>query len=148
MMAEDTIRELSYHDCIELLRVERVGRIGIVVDDQPIVLPINYRLVETDAVTWIAVRTRPGNVLDQPGTRAAFEIDGFDRAAQRGWSVLVRGELLRVDCDAADFRARFDPAPWVEEERESWLVIDPFMITGRVISGGTPTWAFVSEAYL
>lgn len=145
---DDTMRELSYPECVDLLRTEHIGRIGIVLDDQPFVLPVTYRLVETTAVTWIAIRTRPGNVLDHPGARVAFEIDGFDEARRSGWSVLVRGTLQRVDCDAADFRERFDPEPWIEEERDSWLVVDPFAITGRLLPGVEPTWAFGAEAYL
>ncbi len=142
------MRELSYQECLDLLRVEHIGRIGVVIDDQVYVLPVNFRLVETSAVTWIAIRTRPGNVLDHPGRRVAFEIDGFDEARRHGWSVLVRGTLQRVDPDAADFGERFDPAPWIEDERESWLVIDPYAITGRLLPGMQPTWAFVTEAYL
>ena len=146
--SDDVMRELSYQECVDLLRAELIGRIGIVLDDQPFVLPVTYRLVETTAVTWIAIRTRPGNVLDHPGARVAFEIDGFDETRRHGWSVLVRGTLQRVDCDAADFRERFDPAPWIEKERDSWLVVDPFVITGRVLPGAQPTWAFGAEAYL
>ncbi len=144
----DRLVELPYDACIELLRAESVGRIGVVLDDQPFVVPVNFRLVETPAVTWIAIRTRPGNVVDHPGRRVAFEIDGFDEDRRHGWSVLVRGTLQRVDPDAAEFRERFDPEPWILEERESWLVIEPFAITGRVLPGVQPTWAFVAEAYL
>jgi hypothetical protein len=147
-VTDAALQELSYAECLEFLRVEQVGRIGVVVDEQPFVLPVNFRLVETNAVTWIAIRTRPGNVLDHPGDRVAFEIDGFDESRRRGWSVLVRGTLQRVDCDAADFRERFDPAPWVHDERDSWLVIEPFAVTGRVLPGAEPTWAFIAEAYL
>lgn len=147
-MTNDEVFELEYRECLDLLRAERIGRIGIVVDDQPIVLPVNYRLVETSALTWIAIRTRPGNVLDHPGTNVAFEIDGVDRARRHGWSVLVRGRLEAVDPDAAEFRERFDPHPWITEDRDSWLVIEPFVITGRVLPGVEASWAFVAQAYL
>lgn len=147
-MTNEDVLILDHRECLDLLRAERIGRIGIVVDDQPIVLPVNYRLVETSALTWIAIRTRPGNVIDHPGTAVAFEIDGVDRPRRRGWSVLVRGALQRVDADAAGFRERFDPHPWITSERDSWLVIDPFVISGRVLPGIEPTWAFVAQAYL
>jgi nitroimidazol reductase NimA-like FMN-containing flavoprotein (pyridoxamine 5'-phosphate oxidase superfamily) len=143
----DAMLELTYEECLHLLRGQQVGRIGIVVDDQPVVLPVNYRLAETSALTWVAIRTRPGNVIDHPGP-VAFEIDGVDTDRRAGWSVLVRGSLERVDPDAADFAERFDPEPWVTEERDAWLVIEPFSITGRVVSGTEPAWAFAADAYL
>jgi hypothetical protein len=49
-----------------------------VVDDFPVVLPVNYQLVETQGLTWVALRTRPGNTIDRAPTNAAFEIDSVD----------------------------------------------------------------------
>ena len=36
-----------------------------------------------------------------------------------------------VDPDAAGFRERFDPEPWIVADRDAWLIVDPFSITGR-----------------
>ena len=140
--------ELSLEECLTLLRDTAVGRIAVVVDEFPIVLPINYRLVESSGRTWIAVRTRAGNVLDRASMHVAFEIDGTDAVHRRGWSVLVRGTLEHVDPEAADFRARFDPEPWIASERNAWLVIEPFAITGRRLNQAEPEWAFHERAYL
>jgi hypothetical protein len=56
--------------------------------------------------------------------------------------------LLRVDPDAADFRARFDPEPWVVSERDRWLTIEPFSITGRRLHPAEREWAFDRHAYV
>ena len=63
--------------------------------------------------------------------QVAFELDGVDPFRQQGWSVLVRGTLQRVDPDAAEFRERFDPQPWILAERDMWLIVEPLAITGR-----------------
>jgi nitroimidazol reductase NimA-like FMN-containing flavoprotein (pyridoxamine 5'-phosphate oxidase superfamily) len=147
-MDESWLQELDLESCLTHLRAEQVGRLAIVVNDAPIVLPVNYRLVETLGLTWVAVRTRPGNVLDQPSTKVAFEIDGIDPAHQRGWSVLVRGTLHHVDAPAADFRDRFDAMPWLTTGRDAWLVIEPFAITGRELHPAEPDWPFHVRAYL
>jgi hypothetical protein len=99
-------------------------------------------------LTWVAVRTRPGNVLDRAPMPVAFEIDAIDPVHRRGWSVVVRGTLQHVDPDAADFRARFDPEPWLVSERDAWLVIEPFSITGRELHAAEAEWAFHPRAYL
>lgn len=148
MMAEAWLDELSLEECLSLLRDKSVGRIGVVHDGFPLVVPINYRLVETSGRTWVALRTRPGNVIEQASMNVAFEIDGIDPFHQQGWSVLIRGTLHHVDPDAADFRARFDPHPWLTAERDAWLIVEPFSITGRRLHPGAPEWTFPGPAYL
>jgi len=148
MSADSWLEELSHEKCLHLLRQESVGRIGIIVDGHPLVLPVNYRLVEPTGWSWIAVRTRPGNVIDRAAMNVAFEIDGIDPVHREGFSVLVRGTLHRADPDAADFRSRFDPEPWLLAERDSWLVIEPFSISGRRLHAADRDWAFQPQAYL
>jgi nitroimidazol reductase NimA-like FMN-containing flavoprotein (pyridoxamine 5'-phosphate oxidase superfamily) len=147
-MTEATTEDLSYDECLRRLRDSTVGRVAVVVDDAPIVLPINYRLVETVGLTLLAVRTRPGNVIESGGLQVAFEIDQFDPLRQEGWSVLVRGTLHHVDPLAADFKNCFDPHPWLVAERDAWLIIQPFAITGRQLTRSTREWAFHIRGYL
>jgi len=142
------LEELTVEDCLALLRLGRVGRIAVVVDDAPIIVPVNYQLVDVAERNWIALRTRPGGVVARPSARVAFEIDGVDPAARRGWSVLVRGTLQTVDPATADFRDRFDPQPWLQEERDAWFVIEPFSITGRRLHGAETDWPFHIAGYL
>ena len=80
--------------------------------------------------------------------KVAFEIDEIDAANRQGWSVLVRGTLHHVDPDAAGFRERFDPEPWILADRDAWLIIDPFAITGRRLHPDAREWAFHTLAYL
>lgn len=148
MEAEAWLEELTYDSCLELLRQGVFGRIAVVVDEFPLVLPVNYRLAETSGRTWVAIRTRPGNVLDQASMHVAFEADGIDPVHRQGWSVLVRGTLHHVDPDAAGFRERFDPEPWITAERDAWLVIEPFSITGRQLHAAEREWPFHPAAYL
>lgn len=144
----ELLSELNYEECRELLRATAIGRIAVVVDDYPVVLPVNYRMVETSAPVWLAIRTRPGNVLDQGSVPAALEIDGIDLGGEQGWSVLVRGTLQRVDPHAAAFRDRFDPEPWIKEERDRWLVIEPFSVTGRRLVQPIGEISYNPAAYL
>ncbi len=148
MTEQSWLEKLSIEKCLELLRQASIGRIAIVVDGFPVVLPINYRVAEPRGRTWIAVRTRPGNIIDQGSPNVAFEIDGLDPTHQEGWSVLVRGTLHHVDADAADFRERFDPEPWMLTKRDAWLIIEPFAITGRRLHAPEREWAFQLDAYL
>jgi len=147
-MEETWAEELDLDTCLEHLRQHIVGRIGVIVDGCPVVLPVNYRLMETAGLTWVVLRTRTGNVIDTASERVAFEIDGIDVMRERGWSVLVRGTLGHVDPRAAEFRSRFDPEPWLSDDRDSWLMIEPFSITGRELRSAEQLWAYDARAYL
>ncbi len=147
-MPDAWLEHLPPDECLRLLRESTVGRIAIVVDDFPIVLPVNFRLVETNALTWVALRTRPGNVIERASINVAFEIDGIDPMYKQGWSVLVRGTLHHVDPEAADFRERFDPEPWILAERDAWLAVEPFAISGRRLHAAESEWAFNPRGYV
>ena len=130
--------------CLALLRSTDVARIGVVdTDGCPVVLPVSCALVETDGSPCIVVRTRTGNVLDRPGTPACIEIDGVDPGHDGGWSVLVRGLLraIRADDD-------IDPHPLLASDRDSWLLLEPTVISGRRLIASPMRWAFNPSAYV
>jgi hypothetical protein len=147
-MPDAELEALSLDDCLAMLRGHVIGRVAVVDTDFPVILPVNYRLVETSGKSWIALRTRRGNVIDRAAMPVAFEIDRFDISAQEGWSVLVRGTLHHVNPVAGGFGERFDPGPWLDDERDAWLIIEPFSITGRRLRTPQPYWAFHLEGYI
>ena len=118
------------------------------VNEFPIVLPVNYKLVEDSGPVWVVFRTRPGNVIDRASMPVAFEIDRIDASDHEGWSVLVRGTLHHVDAESGDLRERFDPQPWLDDDCDAWLIIEPFSIAGRVLRAPQPEWAFHIHGYL
>jgi nitroimidazol reductase NimA-like FMN-containing flavoprotein (pyridoxamine 5'-phosphate oxidase superfamily) len=138
-MTDALLVPLPEEACLRLLRENSVGRIAIVVDRHPVILPVNYRLVEPPSGPVVAVRTRPGNVIEQAPTGVAFEIDSIDATHHAGWSVLVRGELLHASSPSEKFRELYDPPSWLDD-RDAWLLIDPWAITGRELRGTDLQW--------
>ena len=141
-MSDTWLEKLSDEECLAHLRSEVVGRIAVITYGLPVILPINYRTVDGDHGdhdVWLLVRTRPGNVIDQGSRHVAFEIDGIDSTRRQGWSVLVRGILQRL---TAEQGARLDTDPWLSEERDAWLALQPSAITGRRLRTLTQDWAF------
>jgi nitroimidazol reductase NimA-like FMN-containing flavoprotein (pyridoxamine 5'-phosphate oxidase superfamily) len=140
---ETWLESLSFDECLDRLDERQVGRLALVSGEFPLIFPVNYRLVRLPGKRhWIAFRTRPGNVIERATIHAAFEIDDVDQERREGWSVLVRGTLHHVDPDAADFRARFAPDTWVVRERDTWMVIEAFQITGRRLRVPGEDWSF------
>jgi nitroimidazol reductase NimA-like FMN-containing flavoprotein (pyridoxamine 5'-phosphate oxidase superfamily) len=124
---------ISPDACRALLAGEEVGRLALVIGGAPSIFPVNFAL-DGDAVVF---RTAPGTKLDHAGrSTVAFEVDGIDREARTGWSVVVVGRLEEVDQFDAATLARVSALalyPWAEGAKDHWLRLVPTRISGRRI---------------
>jgi len=141
-MTSEVIK-LSTSECELLLASLDIGRIAIVDDGFPLVLPINYKIVISNGALAVAIRTRPHNVIDHPGRPVCFEIDGVDAGHDGGWSVLVQGMLVETLPDP-----EHDTHPIDSEDRDAWLLIVPTQITGRRVLDRSLRWTFHPAGYL
>jgi nitroimidazol reductase NimA-like FMN-containing flavoprotein (pyridoxamine 5'-phosphate oxidase superfamily) len=146
-MNDPWLEPLTQEACLDLLRQGRVGRIAVVLDEGPIILPVNYRFVDAPSGPLIALRTRQGNVIEQAPESVAFEIDVIDHAGHEGWSVLVRGRLLHATPTSSEFRELYDPDSWLDE-RDAWMLVEPLAISGRRLHGPTSVWQFRPGEYV
>ena len=72
---------LSDAECYRLLIGRSVGRIGIVIDGYPLIIPVNYSLERETVV----VRTAPGSVVARADrARVSFQVDEFDSGQEVG----------------------------------------------------------------
>ncbi|MCL3994513.1 helix-turn-helix domain-containing protein [Streptomyces lavenduligriseus] len=127
--------ELGEEDCRRLLSTHGVGRIAVSTEAAPVVVPVNYSVID-DAIVF---RTQAGTVSLQGLDReVAFEVDRVDDALSQGWSVVVHGTAEQVtDPDAVRRLAeRAYSAPWAGGERDVWVRIGMSALTGRRID----TW--------
>ncbi|WP_329347836.1 pyridoxamine 5'-phosphate oxidase family protein [Streptomyces sp. NBC_01261] len=125
--------ELGAGECRSLLGTHGVGRIAVSTDSGPVVVPVNYSVVDDAIVFRTASGATPSLAV---GRRVAFEVDRIDDAFSRGWSVLVRGHGRAV-ADSGEARRLADGAhsrPWAGGERELWVRIDMQAVTGRRIT--------------
>lgn len=114
----------------------------------PVAVPVNYRFADgAGSDWWLALRTRPEGVIDLAPAHVALEIDGVDPVARSGWSVLVQGRLHHAD-PAPGTGHLVDPEPWLETDRDSWLLVEPVRVSGRRLHPAPRAWAFQLRAYL
>ena len=109
-----------------------MGRLAVPTGAAPVVVPVNYSVVD-DAVVF---RTRADSASAQGlGREAAFEADRGDDASSQGWSVLVRGRAEAVTGPDAVRRLaeRACSEPWAGGERDLWMRIELTTVTGRRI---------------
>ncbi|MCX5554655.1 pyridoxamine 5'-phosphate oxidase family protein [Streptomyces sp. NBC_00038] len=125
--------ELSPAECGARLSTHGVGRLAVTTRTGPVIVPVNYSVVEGAIVFRTEAGTTPAEAA---GTQVAFEVDHIDEALSQGWSVLVRGRARVVtDPDAVHRLAdRAYSTPWAGGDRDMWVSIDPASITGRGIT--------------
>lgn len=119
--------------CWRLLTRVAVGRVGFVYEGEPIVLPVNCAVIDSN----IAFRTAGDSMLHNlgDGARVAFEADHVDPVAESGWSVLVRGNLWElVDEELRDRLIGISTHPWAPGPIDRWMIIVPSVVSGRSIT--------------
>lgn len=130
---QDHLETLGSAESLELLKGGGgLGRIGGVVGGRPMIVPVNYVVVD-DAVVC---RVRRGGDLDRltaDGT-VAFEVDDIDNVYHEGWSVLVVGR-----CDRVTERTELEHLeglrlqPWAGRDRDLFIRLPLEEVTGRRI---------------
>lgn len=138
---EPILEELSEEESLRLIERAQIGRIGFTSRYGPVVLPVNFRVLDGSVV----FRTVAGSPLDEDlhtgitdaDYKVAFEIDQLDPAERTGWSVLLQGGAHYVEDEkerAAAREAGIDP--WAGGDREVFIRIKPTMVSGRRIRRG------------
>lgn len=146
---QSSIQEIDVSECMILLALHEIGRLGVNADSYPLIFCVNY-FFDGDA---LVIRVPPGTKLSSTDrTHVTFEVDEIDRTTQSGWSVLVRGLAGEVTSahrqELVDRTDANDLRRWAPGEYGHWLQIVPSLITGsRVVPGELPS-GFSSEAYL
>ncbi len=142
----DDLQTIDARECLRLLATQEVGRLGLVAQHYPLVIPVNYGL-DGDVVV---IRTHPGMLLGADHMNVTFQVDEIDRAHHTGWTVLVRGMAERVTEEhEAELVARTRATrvtPWAPGEHAIWLRIIPHRIDGRRIVAGLPVLPFGEAA--
>jgi transcriptional regulator with XRE-family HTH domain len=126
------ITKLMPAECLRLIALGGVGRIGFGTSSGPVVLPVNFAVV----AGTIVIRTGEGTAVEgHADDQVAFEVDRVDEALCQGWSVLVRGQAHRVahPAELRHIRREAVIRPWAGGDRDVYVRIIPDKITGRRI---------------
>ena len=122
------VEVIDSDECLRLVGSRRVGRLGIVVGGEPVILPVNYAV----AGETVVFRSAPGSKVDMgPRAPACFEVDEFDESMSTGWSVLIAGRLEEIEAGEA---GDADVTPWAPGERDHWMRLVPRRVTGRRVA--------------
>jgi len=133
VLIDEGLELLTEAESLELLARADVGRVGVTIGALPAIFPVNYRMIDGAVV----FRTGAGSKLRAATSEAvvAFEIDGYDRDARSGWSVLVvgRAEVVR-DPELAEKVLASGLEPFAGGDRSAIVRIEPGFVSGRRIA--------------
>ena len=87
-----TIEELGRDECLTRMATQRLGRLGVVVDGVPLVLPMQFVM---DGETVVFQTNQGAKVFHAPLASVSFEVDHVDWEKGEGWSVLLQGYRSR-----------------------------------------------------
>ncbi|WP_031227196.1 pyridoxamine 5'-phosphate oxidase family protein [Streptomyces roseochromogenus] len=130
---EPRLTEMGSGECRALLGSHGVGRLAVSTATGPVIMPVNYSVIDGSIVFRTGLGATPSLAA---GQEVALEVDRIDDAFSQGWSVLVRGPARTVT-DPRDMRWFTEQAystPWAGGERHVWVSIEPHTVTGRRIT--------------
>jgi nitroimidazol reductase NimA-like FMN-containing flavoprotein (pyridoxamine 5'-phosphate oxidase superfamily) len=138
---EPIVEQLPEAESLRLIAQSEIGRIGYTGRYGPVVIPVNYRLMDGAVIFRTDVGSPLGEDLHTGITdaeyRVAFEVDELNSADHTGWSVLIQGSAHFMDEEAelaAAKQAGVDP--WAGGAKEVYIRIKPTLVTGRRITRG------------
>jgi nitroimidazol reductase NimA-like FMN-containing flavoprotein (pyridoxamine 5'-phosphate oxidase superfamily) len=138
---ESIVELLSEEESLRLAAGSEVGRIGFSGRYGPMILPVNFRIVDgavvfrTEADSALVEDLRTG--IPDAEYRVAFEVDEIDKSDRTGWSVMIQGPAHYLE-EAAE-RAGAEAAgvdPWIGGDKETYISIRPALVSGRRIRRG------------
>ena len=131
---EHDSRELTQAECLALLRTVPFGRLVFTEGALPAVIPVSFTLDHAGIVLRTAAGSSVARFAD--GSIVALQADDVDPALQAGWSVTVVGHA-RTAVDAVEVArlAALPLQPWVAGERDTFVVVELGIVTGRRIGG-------------
>ena len=126
------LEEMGTEESWSRLGTHGVGRVAVITEAGPAIVPVNYSVIDDTIVFRTARRALPGQAA---GEEVAFEVDNIDEVLRQGWSVLAvgRAEWVTDPREVAELGKRAYSLPWAGGVRDEWVRITPSRITGRRI---------------
>lgn len=121
--------KLTASEALALAREGVVGRLAVTIEGQPEIFPVNY-VIDHGSVVF---RTARGTKLAGcDGRLVAFEIDEYDEATGKAWSVVIKGtarEINRLQEVVDALELPLDA--WYAAPDALWIRVDRAAVSGR-----------------
>lgn len=124
----EPVLTLTDEQAWSLLSGARHARLGLAVDGDPDIVPVNIRA--HDGAVYF--RTAPGSKLAELTVNPTVVVQADGILADQAWSVLVRGTARRLESEAEVAEAEaLGISPWVPTLKDFYVRVDATSISGR-----------------
>lgn len=111
-------------ECWALLRSTPVGRLAVIMANNPEIFPVNHIVDHGTVVFRTDKGTKLAGVTLHPVV--AFEADGYDAESGTAWSVVVKGRAEQVHDRVELMQTLFLPlSPWHQGQKPYFVRIVP-----------------------
>jgi nitroimidazol reductase NimA-like FMN-containing flavoprotein (pyridoxamine 5'-phosphate oxidase superfamily) len=125
---------LTQSECFALLATVPLGRVVYSERAMPIIVPVNFSLVDGDVIVRTGRRSRLA--LHAPGNVVAFEVDDIDPSSRSGWSIVLTGRISLIrDPEQLAHLGTLGLQTWGATEFDRYLSLRPDVVSGRRIAG-------------
>ncbi|RFA16934.1 hypothetical protein B7R22_02010 [Subtercola boreus] len=122
------VTELSIEHCWQLLKATNIGRLGLSVDNQPEIFPVNYIADGSSVVFRTARGTKFNELLSN--NNVVFEVD--EQLENGAWSVTLKGTATILGSEIPGSPTADETLPhWVPTAEYLYVRITPRDIRGR-----------------
>ncbi len=133
-MSQANITHLSNEECFELIKTQEVGRLGVIVDVQPLIFPVNYIFDDRAIIFKTTIGTKFTHAsLD----KVVFEVDSVDYATRTGWSIIIEGvarDITNAIDSISESERHLKFNSWITNDDEHYVRIHISSISGRRIN--------------
>ena len=134
MMDHVDVEHLDSSQCFQLLKTQEVGRLGVIVEGQPLIFPVNY-VFDGHAIVF---KTTIGTKFTHASLdRVVFEVDSLDYVSHTGWSVVIEGvarDITTAIDNISESERHLQFNSWITNEDEHYVRIHINAISGRRIT--------------
>lgn len=127
------LEELGRDECLELLGTQSIGRLAVADHGYypPHIVPVNFTM-DGEQVIFRSDAGLKFKLSILAEHSVSFEIDSIDASGRTAWSVVLQGRaelLTKEEAEAITLGPWLQP--WAPGERQEWVRIVPYTISGR-----------------
>jgi nitroimidazol reductase NimA-like FMN-containing flavoprotein (pyridoxamine 5'-phosphate oxidase superfamily) len=113
------------------------GRVAFIVDDLPVIRPLNHAVVDGDIIVYTRhSSTFARAVRAQPGLPVSYQADEIKPHSHIGWSVLVTGTATDVSDHPMATQLGRQVQSWIDRPHDTVIAIHPSRVTGLRLTIG------------
>lgn len=125
---------LTEEQCWKLLERTRHARLGLAVNGEPDIVPVNVAC----SGGKIYFRTAPGSKLAELTINPTVVVQADGILSDQAWSVLARGTARRLETEAEIAHAEsLSISPWVPTLKDFYVEVEISRLSGRHFAFGT-----------